>query len=397
MVVALLAGSFCISFLLAWGLNWLALIPWRHSGGKHWTEQARLFYPARASGWINTFLIPANLVSAQFILAPEMPSWWLPLAIAAWLGAVMGTFPFEREVFPRLDFRRWLLHVCSAWTLRFVFWFVFIGCALIMPEEFGWPAVAIAGAVLLFHLWLLWGLRVKTLCWTRLLKPADERLQRIVTETASHMGVRTRGVWMLAGIYAQAYALPTTRELLFSERLLEICDDKEVSAVCAHELGHLTESKTTLLRRVAGTFVLFPLLFIKPAFHADNPFALLLFVIPLLLLLFVKGLSVRMEKRADQVATNAQIETGVYGRALEKLYRENLIPAVNAGNRRTHPHLYDRLLAAGVTPDFPKPPPPKRLCWTSYLMLAGLFVTPTIVGIVKAVLSAGNAVIISIN
>jgi Zn-dependent protease with chaperone function len=346
---------------------------------------------------MNTFLIPANLVSAQFVLAPEVPDLWLPLAIAAWLGAVMGTFPFEREIFPRFDFGRWLLHVCSAWALRLGIWFVYIGCALIMPEEFGWPVLAIAGAALLFHLWLLWGLRVKLLCWIRLLRPADDRLRRIVTETASRMGVRIRGVWTLAGIYAQAYALPTTRELLFSERLLEICDDKEVSAVCAHELGHLTESKTTLCRRVAGTFAFFPFLFIKPAFHADNPFALLLLVIPLLMLLFVKGLSIRMEKRADQVATDAQTDPGVYGRALEKLYRENLIPAANAGNRRTHPHLYDRLLAAGITPDFPKPPPPKRQCWTSYLLLSGLLVTPILVGIVKAVLSAANVVIININ
>jgi hypothetical protein len=36
------------------------------------------------------------------------------------------------------------------------------------------------------------------------------------------------------------------------------------------------------------------------------------------------------------------------------LYEENLIPAVMA-QRRTHPDLYDRLIAAGVQPDYPRP------------------------------------------
>ena len=54
-----------------------------------------------------------------------------------------------------------------------------------------------------------------------------------------------------------------------------------------------------------------------------------------------------MEKRADQLALNEQVQEGVYARALEKLYRENKIPAVNVNDKQTHPHLYDRMVAAG--------------------------------------------------
>jgi hypothetical protein len=42
-----------------------------------------------------------------------------------------------------------------------------------------------------------------------------------------------------------------------------------------------------------------------------------------------------------------------------KLHESNLVPAVMPG-KQTHPHLYDRLLAAGVQPDFPRPPAPDR-------------------------------------
>jgi hypothetical protein len=68
-----------------------------------------------------------------------------------------------------------------------------------------------------------------------------------------------------------------------------------------------------------------------------------------------------MEKRADEFAVKEQLNDGIYARALEKLYKENLSPAVNVNNRQTHPHLYDRMIAAGITPDFQRPARPKRL------------------------------------
>ena len=76
---------------------------------------------------------------------------------------------------------------------------------------------------------------------------------------------------------------------------------------------------------------------------------------------YTKWLSQKMEKRADAFAIKEQLNEGVYARALEKLYKENFSPAVNVNNRQTHPHLYDRMLAAGITPDFPRPGRPKRL------------------------------------
>jgi Zn-dependent protease with chaperone function len=83
------------------------------------------------------------------------------------------------------------------------------------------------------------------------------------------------------------------------------------------------------------------------------------------LLFLVAALSMRkrarrMEERADAFGKEAESEAGVYPRALAKLYEENLIPAVMPGKRQAHPHLYDRLLAAGITPDYPRPKPPGR-------------------------------------
>ena len=42
-----------------------------------------------------------------------------------------------------------------------------------------------------------------------------------------------------------------------------------------------------------------------------------------------------------------------------KLHESNMTPAVMPGSQ-THPHLYDRLLAGGIEPDFPHPQAPSR-------------------------------------
>lgn len=50
----------------------------------------------------------------------------------------------------------------------------------------------------------------------------------------------------------------------------------------------------------------------------------------------------------------------------------NLLPAVEAKGRATHPHLYDRLIAAGVTPDFPRPAPAGSMAWHGIVFSAAL-------------------------
>jgi hypothetical protein len=67
-----------------------------------------------------------------------------------------------------------------------------------------------------------------------------------------------------------------------------------------------------------------------------------------------RDISRKLEVRADEMAKAQEHDPGTYARALARIYQDNMVPAVTAG-RGTHPHLYDRLVAAGVTPDFPRP------------------------------------------
>ncbi len=121
--------------------------------------------------------------------------------------------------------------------------------------------------------------------------------------------------------------------------------------------------------------------------HVFGPIAIsLLFAAMLLLSIFARKLSQRMETRADLVATENQSEAGAYASALEKLYRTNQIPAVTP-RKRTHPHLYDRLLAAGITPNYPRPKAPAKFAWTGWLMLLSFGV---LLGLLLARLDQGR-------
>jgi hypothetical protein len=83
---------------------------------------------------------------------------------------------------------------------------------------------------------------------------------------------------------------------------------------------------------------------------------------------FFKRLGRRLEVRADSTASQHQEEAGVYAQALERLYEMNHMPAVMPNNKTVHPHLYDRLLAAGMTPAYPRPAKPETLSWHGAIM-----------------------------
>jgi Zn-dependent protease with chaperone function len=225
-----------------------------------------------------------------------------------------------------------------------------------MPKEMGPVGWGIALATLCFMVALSWRLWIHILSWLRVLKRPPERLQRIVSETTRRLHVPVRNVWLLTAPVSYAAALPLSRELIFSNRLVDLHPDEEIAVICAHELGHLAESRSVLAGRLIGSLTLFPWVFARPAFHAWQVGGIFyLLIATVLLWIFTQRLSRRMEVCADRFAHLHQREEGIYARALEKLYETNQMPAVMPDDRQMHPHLYDRMLAAGITPEYPRP------------------------------------------
>jgi len=372
----LIITAFALAFTLAWGTNWLALGPWRRSRHQHWSEQARLSFPVVVAARTNLLSLPALMVLSVLLWQPDTERLWLWCGLAAFLGAYAGTASLDRELRPWLSWREWLRLAAIGFSLRSVQWVAFIGAATLMPNEFNAEAWTIIYLTL-----ILWGVYVKLL--SRLAKalgwliPPPERLQNIVTATAAKMNVRCREVLVMRLPMAQAYAVPGKGRLIFTTRLLDLLSDEEIAAVAAHELGHLTESRGMRFMRSTQRFMFWPWIFFNPLMHQFGILAFFaLLIITVAVPHYLRKLSVKLEVRADKIALANEGDAGTYARALAKLYEDNLTPAVTVTARATHPALYDRMLAAGVTPDFERPKPAATMAWHGRLFSSaagGLF------------------------
>ncbi len=372
-------AAFFVALLLAMGSNWIALLRFP-SAEIHWTLRARKLYPIRRSARLNIWLIP-GMCGITHVLAThgQEPLLSAGLAVAAWAGAILGTYPFDKKTFPQFSFKIWMRCVYGSWVMRFGVLGVLILGGMIMPEEFDWQLVLIGcvviglQAAIHFGLWLWLG---KITGFLVLAKESDP-ISGIVRRTSEKMQVPYRRIWIMRNPVGYAAAFPTTHDLIFSEGLIVEHPAEEIEAICAHELAHLSEPRRTVFARVAAAMSLCPLIFIRPMVHAFDFLGVAILLMPLVFTtVFFRRLRRRMEVRADAVANQNAVEEGVYARALERLYRANQVPAVMPGKRQVHPHLYDRLLAAGVAPDYPRPEPPATFHWTSglmYLVLVILF------------------------
>ncbi len=188
-----------------------------------------------------------------------------------------------------------------------------------------------------------------------MLLPAPERLRKIAADASAQTGIPFGEVLLLRVPLAQAFAFPASRKLLFTDRLLELLPDDEVAAICAHELAHLTESKPARYSRSIRMVVFLPWMFLNPLMHTFGLFAMFgLCGLSVGVPRVYARISRKLESRADEIAKGHERDAGTYARALTRLYEDGFLPAVTAKNKATHPHLYDRILAAGVTPDFPR-------------------------------------------
>jgi Zn-dependent protease with chaperone function len=379
----------CCAFALAAAVtfvtNRLALIPWRRKRDSHWTEQARLLFPVRRAASASTWSVPAIIVLLTLVLSQDS-SLWIYSGLGAAIGASVGNFPLDHEIFPWIPQKTLWRWTAINGVSRLVNWIVFIGVILWMPDRFGWRAIEIGGGIVV--LWLLWTSEGVVWAWRQLgiLKAAPERLLRIVTEASVRMRIPFREILVLDAPLAQAYAIPVTGRLLFTERMMEVTADDELGAICAHELAHLGEPWTARYSRYIRVLPRLPWIFIKPLAYGLNPGGALIVtgLTSIITGLIFKRISRKLELRADDMAKANESDTGVYARALIRMYESNLIPAVHG--KLTHPSLYDRVLAAGITPDFPRPKCAKNMAWhgTLFTVTAGALFGYFLVSVILA-------------
>lgn len=320
------------------------------------------------------------LYGLPFIIGIGIPFLHHPLqrvvcGIAVFFGAMLGTFSIERTVRPGLQWGHWVRQALAAHLPIFILAVNLVLAILLMPTQFGPRMACVVVVHFTVRYLFLAGIHYRVLRWVGLLRPAGERLRSLVTATAQGMQQPVPSTSEQQSDVAQAWALPLQHELIFTTGLLAICTDEEVGAVVAHEMAHLSESRAILAGRILAWSLPSMLIFIPPMVQWSGPSSAIL----LLLVYFLahrawQHYSKRMEERADRAATASEQDAGAYARALCKIYEADLVPAVNAGKRASHPDLYDRMIAAGVTPDFPRPAKPEHASFVGVACLVLLFI-----------------------
>lgn len=366
--------AFPLGALGTWITAWIELRPWRKSVGQHWTERARQLQPARVAMILNGMFVPGLIALWTYRLHPQQS--WVVVGVLAYLGGRLGFSPMERQLYPNYGFGRWLRLAAVALVMRSIQWLSLILAATFMPVEFGWQSAAIATGYFAILVFLQLGGGLLVLRRMGILRAASERLAAIVAETSRELGVTPRATWEIDTPFVGAYAIPTRRVLMFTAGLLDAAPDDEVKTVCAHELGHLTESRWVIAVRVLSGWIFLPVLFVQPVTHRFGaPGVIGLAVLILLIRSGAARLSRAMERRADKVAATGEAAAPIYARALERIYRLNHFPAVTkARTLATHPDLYDRMLAANVTPDYPRPQPPNSYPITAVVLQVTLMI-----------------------
>jgi Zn-dependent protease with chaperone function len=380
------AAVFALSLLVAWGISFAGLRPLRRAARKkialHWTERARVSYPVRVAlgvGFFIAFLLP--LVLSHSFASPfaRTPGWLTGVAVvlAAWAGFLLGGRRGSRLMLGEaLPLREQLQNSAVITFLYLPLLILFAILASTMPERMdgrAWVLLVIGAAAMALAVWRS---GVPVLRLLRLAHPASERLRRIVEQVAERAGKRPAAVWEVDWTAGNAVALVYSNELVFTRGALRLLDDEQLATVAAHEIGHLSEPLRVKAVRTLAAWALLALATAAPVYRTYGwPGLSLLYFGFLAVVVGLRMLARRMEVRADAIGRGQEGEAGVYARALERLYEHNLAPAVVRGRLKVHPSLWDRMTAAGLQPDYPRPAPPSRgRVLGLYLLLLILFV-----------------------
>jgi Zn-dependent protease with chaperone function len=397
-LAATLGAAYLVARLVTWLALFVALRRWARAEGEHWAERARLAWPGRKLMAMTPYVAPAALLFA-FIVSdrafmvwgrmekfagplPAMATNGLFLAVCL-VGVLHARSRWERRVNPAVALtpRNWRWSWISSAFLFIVWsWIAFIFCVRILGLGLALELAIIAGVTLVSMAYLTWG-QFALLRWAGIIRPASDRLRAIVATIAERMDVRPKRVEEIALPMANALAFVFQSRMGVTDAALAVLNDEELSLLCAHELAHLGEPRRVRVSRflyilILTSWICSPALFVvllERAFEFEADLALFagtLFV-SLCGSVFYFRLHHRMEIRADTMALQLENQPGTYARMLEKLYETNGVPVVLRSSGGSHPELYDRMVTAGVPPDYPRPAvPPKGPYYLGIAILA---------------------------
>jgi Zn-dependent protease with chaperone function len=357
----------------------------REAAKVEWPEDARLLWPFFGSVSWAPELFSRVLMAPLLVYAVVEPNGLVWPVLIGWLAAwYAGFFPlyFRAEKLWKFERRFPLWPEVGEGVLLYSGYIVIAGVMLTMQEpEWSWrTAAVVAGGLVAFA---GWNSTVAT--WKDILKkrhlPVPERLREIVSTAAGDLNVPVPGILMIALNQPHAEAYPAAHMIGFTPSLVELLDDAELAWVARHEIAHLTEPVPATALRHLRVAVYLPLFLLRPLAASLEPFWAAVIAIGWIQLgsRAWADFSRNLERRAD--ANAGERNPAAAGRALEKLHRSIRSPAVME-DPSTHPDLWCRLTALGITPEWPKPEAVRyadwseirNCCWILALLTLGVMV-----------------------
>jgi Zn-dependent protease with chaperone function len=349
--------------LTSWYGNLVARDLARLPEGVHWTERARYATMARAGGIL---ALVALFVSCIPLWKMSAPVWLyrkgslVDIVIAAGaLGVIAAGREREAILSGRaVSLTTWLRAKMATHAIHFSPLYVAIGytyCCCLFEGQALWAALGATPLVVALGAAVL--SRPSVMCFFGWARPGTDTSIQTTASACALMGkspVRTLEIPLLQ---ANAVALPLWNTIGYTDGALAALPDDALVAIAAHEVAHLEEPRSWAYQRLLSTaLVATPLPFVSYYDALPESFALPIVggvsLLAVLALRFRRQLGRRAEEAADERAGG--LLHGTYARALERVYELNLMPAVTS-KAAVHPNLYDRMLAAGMQPSYPRP------------------------------------------
>ena len=278
---------------------------------------------------------------------------------------MVAQFFIDRRIWPDLSLRLWLMQTFTMFGIASALIGTIAWVAACTSENLNstdWLRIGVAALLLIVLYSGVWLFAIPG----RGKNPLTPRLRQMVDSVAAKAGMPPVRAWVADGVMANAFALMYIRSIVATGPAMRVLDDDELRTLVQHEMAHLSESAPVLAARMLGGLSWLGFAFTRPVVHHIGYGGVFwIFLAVILVKRFAANIAKRMENRADSMSVTDESEGPIYARALEKLYQANQMPAVMT-KRLLHPHLYDRMIAAGLTPAYPRPAPPPGKHWTFY-------------------------------
>lgn len=333
--------------LLAWlslARGWPKLDP-----AQHWTERARLVFPISQA--VLGFAVTWQWLGViTFILVAQPNQRWVQ-AFAA-IGLCRLTLPLVTRLIERRQLgRQSPLWPVFTWALTEA---AIAACVVALPGPWRLLGVGAAGALVLASFFGLTVRGVPGRCFG--FRPLPAELERVL-RAALPAPDQVRSIVVMPSAWVQG--IMTWQTMVVTTRALEVLDQRQLSAVAAHEAGHRASwSGLALLLRLgiaAAPWAAFLVLAMAPALGAV--------VCVLALGLFVNSARSSELLRQDEDRADDHANPSDLAAALERLSEANCSPAVLT-IKATHRDLVERLRRLGQVPSWPIPAPPAGFPFT---------------------------------